>query len=226
MKLEAMDVSRTSSVVSLDAALAPGFRLPADLRAGQRRSHLDTASALIGLALTGALACLLFLLNPFFNPGPVFYRQMRMGQGGRRFMMWKFRTMTHGDNASPRAAGAPVEADRITRLGAILRRTRLDEVPNFINVWNGDMALVGPRPDIWEHSLVYSGSVRHYAQRFRVKPGITGLAQVRSGYADTTRAVERKARLDLFYVERASVALDTYIVFRTVWVMLTGFGAK
>lgn len=226
MKLDSVDVSAASSVVSLDAALSPGGRLPADLRYGQRRSDLDTVAAMAGLFITGVLACLLFVLNPVFNPGPVFYKQIRMGQGGRRFLMWKFRTMAPADPHAFRSPHGPVEAERVTLLGCLLRKTRLDEMPNFINVWNGDMSLVGPRPDMWEHSLIYSGTVRGYAQRFRVKPGITGLAQVRGGYADNPRAVQRKARFDRFYVRNASAGLDLYILIRTVWVMLTGFGAK
>jgi lipopolysaccharide/colanic/teichoic acid biosynthesis glycosyltransferase len=181
--------------------------------------------ALVGIALTAIFALFLLILNPFFNPGPVFYRQERMGAGGKAFSLWKFRTMSPS-SVKARAPEAPVEAHRITPLGAILRKTRVDEIPNFINVWLGDMSVIGPRPDAFDHSVAYLGTIPGYAARFQVRPGITGLAQVRNGYADNSRAIQRKARLDRFYVERYSVLLDIYIVWMTVRVMMSGFGAK
>lgn len=224
MKLEAIDVSGASSVVP-----ASGLAHSAgDVQAGprDRRGALDIVAALIGMTLALFVAAILLVLNPFFNPGPLLFRQVRMGRGGRRFMMWKFRTMAPLTTADVRAADAPLEHHRITPLGRWLRKTRIDELPNFVNVWRGEMSVIGPRPDAWEHATIYSATVRDYAQRFRVRPGITGLAQVRGGYADTLRAVERKARFDRFYVENWSPALDLYIVGRTLWVMVSGFGAK
>ncbi|MDJ1017529.1 MAG: sugar transferase [Paracoccaceae bacterium] len=185
----------------------------------------DVAMAITGVLLTGVLAALLLLLNPLFNPGPVFYRQARMGAGGSVFHVWKFRTMRPGTGAV-RAPDAPVERDRITPLGAILRITRLDEVPNFINVLTGEMRVIGPRPEAVHHAAAFLASVPGYADRFQVKPGITGLAQVRGGYAEGGRAVERKARFDRYYVRKGSAALDFYILWRTCRVMVTGFGAK
>ena len=185
----------------------------------------DKSLAFAGIVLTALLAVCLFILNPLFNPGPVFYRQERMGEGGKAFSLWKFRTMTPG-SIKARAHDAPLEAHRITPLGSILRRTRIDEIPNFINVWRGDMRVIGPRPDAFDHSVAYLGTVPGYATRFQVRPGITGLAQVQNGYADSKRAIQRKARLDRFYVEKQSILLDFYIVRKTARVMYSGFGAK
>lgn len=186
---------------------------------------VDTLSALLALPLIAGVSVVLLVLNPFFNPGPLFYRQERMGLGGKRFRMWKFRTMVPCDTMV-RGAHDPVEDDRITPLGRILRRLRIDELPNFVNVLRGEMSLVGPRPDAWEHASRYIDTVPYYHDRFRVRPGITGLAQIRSGYADNWRAVERKARLDRHYVRRSRGRLELYIILATMTVVLTGAGAK
>lgn len=185
----------------------------------------DVGFSLLALPMIFIAALVLLVINPFFNRGPLFFRQERMGLGGRKIMLWKFRTMT-GPTSTLRHVDAPLEHERITRLGRILRRTRIDELPNFINVLSGEMSLVGPRPDAWDHAVAHIDDTRYYCDRFRVLPGITGLAQVRGGYADDRRATERKARLDRFYVRRSRIKLDLLIIFQTVRVLVTGFGAK
>ncbi len=189
------------------------------------KRSVDLLFSLAVLPIVGMVAAGLVVVNPFLNPGPVFYRQTRMGMGGRRFTMWKFRTMTPAAEAV-RAFEAPVEEDRIPALGRFMRTTRIDEFPNVINILRGEMTLIGPRPDAWEHAIRGIDEIPYYRDRFRVKPGITGLAQVRTGYADTTRAMQRKARLDRFYVHRSQIGLDLRIMRETVRVMCTGFGAK
>ena len=171
------------------------------------------------------LCVALIILNPFVNPGPLFFRQERMGQGGRPFIMWKFRTMTVSNDAA-RPHDAPLEHDRITVLGHLLRKTRMDELPNMINIMKGDMSLVGPRPDAIEHARAYWSEIPYYKKRFAAKPGITGLAQVRSGYADTKRAVMLKAKHDSFYIDRASLLLDLHIIWCTIGVVIRGTGAR
>lgn len=185
----------------------------------------DKFVALLFMPLLLLVAAALLLVNPFLNPGPVFFRQERMGLDRKPFIMWKFRTMAPADE-EVRAHDAPVEQERITPLGAILRRTRVDELPNFINVLKGEMSVIGPRPDAYAHAARFVYTIPYYADRFRVRPGITGLAQVQGGYAETTRAVQRKARFDHFYVKASDIRMDLYIAARTVKVMLTGFGAK
>ena len=165
------------------------------------------------------------VFNPLFNRGPLFFRQERLGLGMQPFKMWKFRTMTI-DAVSVRGHDDGVEQHRVTRLGRILRKLRLDEVPNFINVMIGEMSVIGPRPDMADHARAYTLTVPRYRERFRVKPGITGLAQVRHGYAENTDAVLRKARNDQIYIDRANVSLDLNIVWQTVKVMRSGFGAR
>ena len=180
---------------------------------------LATMPSLILIALA------LLLLNPLFNRGPLFYVQDRMGLGGTRFRIIKFRTMTPSVEKE-RAAHERLEEDRITPLGRLLRRTRIDELPNIINVLKGDMSVVGPRPEFFAHAIAFIATVPRYRDRFQVRPGITGLAQVCGGYADTQRAVLRKARLDSFYVRKHRAMLDLCIIFRTPAIMLSGFGAR
>jgi lipopolysaccharide/colanic/teichoic acid biosynthesis glycosyltransferase len=185
----------------------------------------DKGFALAAMPVVALLSLVLLALNPFFNPGPVFYVQDRMGLGGIRFRMIKFRSMVPcGD--IPRAAHDRLEEDRITPLGYFLRRTRIDELPNLINVLTGEMSVVGPRPDAFAHAIAYIRTIPRYRDRFRVRPGVTGLAQVCGGYADTERAIVRKARLDRFYVRKSRALLDLYVIWRTVVVMMTGYGAR
>lgn len=186
----------------------------------------DIFVSFFGLSAMALVAvALVMVLNPLFNPGPLFYRQVRMGQGGKRFEIWKFRTMDTGQPVL-RKADDDVEQSRITPLGKILRKYRIDELPNFINVLRSEMSLVGPRPDMVEHAMVFARDVPRYAERFRVKPGITGLAQVRQGYAAGVKATMRKARLDHIYVQRACFLLEMRIIALTVLVVLTGFRAR
>lgn len=185
----------------------------------------DYGFAVLALPLVGLTGGVLLILNPFFNRGPLFFRQERMGRGGKRFVMWKFRTMRPGGH-DVRPHDAPLEEDRITPLGALLRRTRLDELPNAFNILAGEMSLVGPRPEAYDHALEFIDSIPYYRDRFRVLPGITGLAQVRAGYADEESAVRRKARLDHHYVWKARLRLDARVLVATVAIVLFGTGAK
>jgi lipopolysaccharide/colanic/teichoic acid biosynthesis glycosyltransferase len=186
---------------------------------------LDVTFAILAAPAVFVVALALLVLNPIFNPGPLFFRQKRMGKDCSSFRMWKFRTML-SSTVDVRSHDAPLDRHRITRLGALLRKSRLDELPNLINVLRGEMALVGPRPDAWDHAIVYIRTIPFYDRRFSVLPGITGLAQVRSGYADDYKSVCRKARLDAIYVRSRSLRMDAGIVLATVVVMLTGFGAR
>lgn len=189
------------------------------------KKTFDMTFSLLALPIILVASLLLLLLNPFFNHGPLIFRQERMGFGGTKFMLWKFRTMTLAkENIRPH--DAPLEEDRIRTLGRFLRRSRIDELPNAFNILKGEMSLVGPRPEAWDHALHFIEVIPYYRDRFWVLPGITGLAQVRGGYADNPRAVERKARFDLFYVRKSRFKLDLYVIGQTFKVVLTGFGAK
>ncbi len=205
----------------------PNPRLRYLPRGISRKRFADLVMATCGLVATVVVAFGLVCLNPFFNSGPLFFRQDRMGLHGERFTMWKFRTMTAcPSGTSARPSLAPLESERITKLGNFLRRYRLDELPNFLNVLRGDMSVIGPRPDAWDHALHYRVLVPLYKERFRVRPGITGLAQVQGGYADNANAIKRKARFDHYYVKRRSFRLEVFIAWRTICIFFSGFGAR
>ena len=225
MKFDQIQAAAVAEPIFTEPSVRPAPMAPSTLQYRIFKRSVDLIFSLAVLPIIGMIAAVLIVVNPFLNPGPVFYRQTRMGLGGRRFTMWKFRTMTPAAEAV-RAFDAPVEEHRIPPLGRFLRITRIDEFPNVINILRGEMTLIGPRPDAWEHALRGIDEIPHYRDRFQVKPGITGLAQVRAGYADTRRAMQRKARLDRFYVHHLQIGLDLLIMRETVRVMCTGFGAK
>lgn len=185
----------------------------------------DKGFALLNLPIILLVSVVLLILNPFFNPGPLFFTQDRMGKGQVRFKMWKFRTMSVA-SGDKRSHDDPVETHRITPFAHALRKFRIDELPNFLNVLGGSMSLVGPRPDVWDYSTHYVRDIMYYNNRFQVRPGITGLAQIRGGYADSVTAIKRKARFDWFYVKNSRISLDLYIIWSTLYVICTGFGAK
>ena len=157
----------------------------------------------------------LFVVNPFFNPGPLFYAQKRMGRDCKPFRALKFRTMrvTTRDRRGP---DDPVDQRRITPLGQVLRRSRFDELPQILNVYRGDMSLIGPRPDYFRHAHHYMRAIPDYRARHMVRPGISGLAQIRHGYAEGLDATRRKTTADLDYIRNASLGLDLWIFWRTI----------
>ena len=150
------------------------------------------------------------------SPGPVYFRQKRTGYHGKEFQCLKFRTMKV--NATADSAQATKDDPRKTRLGEFLRRTSLDELPQFINVLRGEMSVVGPRPHMLKHTEDYSKLVDRYMLRHIVKPGITGWAQVNGyrGITDELWKMEKRVEYDVWYVENWSFLLDLKIVVRTV----------
>jgi Undecaprenyl-phosphate glucose phosphotransferase len=162
------------------------------------------------------------------SPGPVFFRQRRYGFNHRQFEVLKFRTMRH-ELSDPLAESLTRRDDpRVTRLGALLRRWSLDELPQFINVLRGDMSIVGPRPHALAAKaggILYQNAVQRYAARHRMKPGITGWAQVNGwrGATDTLRQIEQRVAHDLYYIENWSFAFDLKII---LWTLFRGFGGR
>ena len=192
------------------------------MAASKRLFDVAVAAALLALLLPLALG--LILLNPFVNPGPLIFRQERMGYRCRSFTAYKFRTMRvqHG---VVRGAFDALEQDRITPLGRFLRRTRIDELPQIINVLRGEMSMIGPRPDSYDHARIYLREVEGYHARHAVRPGISGLAQTQVGYVDGPDGIRRKVAADLHYIAHASFRLDLWISWRTLLVVLMRKGA-
>lgn len=154
------------------------------------------------------------------SPGPVFFRQKRYGLDGRQISVWKFRSMSVCENGS-KVTQAQKNDPRVTPLGAFLRKTSLDELPQLFNVLEGTMSLVGPRPHANVHNEEYRSLIKGYMLRHKVKPGITGLAQVNGwrGETDTLEKMQKRIECDHQYIREWSVMMDFKILLRTVWVV-------
>jgi lipopolysaccharide/colanic/teichoic acid biosynthesis glycosyltransferase len=184
---------------------------------GAAKRIFDFVAAAAALLVLSPFLVLVALLIQLESPGPVFFRQHRSGFRGRRFKILKFRTMTVVEGGSC-AVQAQRDDPRITRLGNLLRRTSIDELPQLINVLHGDMSLVGPRPHALAHDHAFCEAIGDYPLRFLARPGITGEAQVSGarGPTDAVEKIERRLRLDLLYVRGWSMRRDLAILARTV----------
>jgi exopolysaccharide biosynthesis polyprenyl glycosylphosphotransferase len=160
------------------------------------------------------------------GPGPILYRQTRVGEGGRLFEILKFRTMVQDAEQPGRPIWATRDDERVTTIGRFLRKTRLDELPQLWNVLRGDMSVVGPRPERPEFLSVLEDAVPHWTRRHLVKPGITGWAQVRVGYTSDTVTALDKLSHDLYYLKYRSLLLDVAIAAKTAAVIFSGSGSK
>jgi len=183
------------------------------------RRAFDVAAAACGLAISLPFVIPLSLLILVDDGRPVFFLQQRLGRNEIPFRLIKLRSMvrnagTLGDSWTDR------NDPRITRLGRVLRRFRLDELPQFVNVLAGDMSIIGPRPEQAQLASRFKELVPHYGWRFRVKPGVTGWAQVNYPYGVDEADAREKLQYDLFYLEERSVALDLRILLKTVYTML------
>lgn len=185
---------------------------------------VDVVAVALSAPLWLPLGCLVALAIKIDSTGPVLFSQIRTGWHGRPFRIWKFRTMRPEQNAQARFADAGDE--RITRLGRFLRKSRLDEIPQLVNVLLGHMSLIGPRPE--QHSFVndFAASIPSYPYRHLVRPGLTGWAQVMQGYAASEEETVVKLRYDLYYVSHYSPALDLLILVKTLKTIFTGQGAR
>jgi exopolysaccharide biosynthesis polyprenyl glycosylphosphotransferase len=178
----------------------------------------DVVSASIGLVLSAPLWPVIALLVRL-TPGPVIYRQTRVGEGGRHFTMFKFRTMLFGAE-SDRAAYTDVDDPRVTRVGRALRMLHLDELPQLWNVLRGDMSVVGPRPERPEFIPMLEEAVPFFSRRLLVKPGVTGWAQLRSDYASDAEGAADKLSYDLWYLRHRNLLVDLAICAKTVSAVL------
>lgn len=181
---------------------------------------LDISIALIGLIIFAPLLPVLALLIKFDSPGPVFYRQKRMGRAGKTFELIKLRSMVFDAEADGQAKWADKHDARVTKTGLFLRRTRLDELPQLLNVLAGDMSLIGPRPERPEFVAALQQEIPFYRTRLTVKPGLTGWAQVNYDYGRSVSDALEKLRYDLYYIKHQSLQLDLVILLKTIGILL------
>jgi exopolysaccharide biosynthesis polyprenyl glycosylphosphotransferase len=185
---------------------------------------MDIVFSLIILTLTLPITLIVALAIKIDSEGPVFFKQIRVGKDGKEFKIYKFRSMIKDAEKHTGPVWSTKDDPRITRVGKIIRKFRLDEIPQFINVLRGEMSLVGPRPERPYFVEKLSKEIPLYKRRLRVKPGITGWAQVKHKYDETIEDVKKKLQYDLYYIENISLRMDLKILFRTVFVVLFGKG--
>jgi sugar transferase (PEP-CTERM system associated) len=222
-------LERLSGKLSLDGLnpstliFTEGFRMSASQQLFRRLLSL-------AVSFTALVICLPFI--PFIilavhlsSPGPIFFSQTRVGQRGRPFTAYKFRTMRQ-DAESEGAVWATKDDPRVTWVGRFMRNTRLDEIPQLLNVLRGDMAFVGPRPERPEFVQWLSQEIPFYDLRHMIRPGITGWAQVRYRYGASLEETKRKLEFDLYYVKHQSIGIDLLIMFETIKTIILRRGAQ
>jgi len=189
------------------------------------RSGVHRLIAFAGVALSLPLVILTAILIKIDSRGPVFYKQERVGKNGRPFVLTKFRSMELDAEKS-----GPVWAnkgdDRVTRVGRIIRKTRVDEIPQFWNILRGEMNFVGPRPERPYFVAQLAQEIPYYEQRHLIAPGLTGWAQINYPYGASTEDARQKLQYDLFYIKNHSLLLDAIILFETIKIILFGRGAQ
>lgn len=211
----------TTFVEPVSTEIDDSLTSPAKIIWGKRLFDV-IISGIVVIFFLSWLIPILGLMIRLTSPGPILFIQLRTGRNGRPFRCLKFRTMTYEKDAQFRQA-TKYDA-RVTRIGQFLRKTNLDEMPQFINVLLGDMSVVGPRPHALQHDAEYWNTLPGYQSRYRVKPGITGMAQICGSRGETETILKMKQRVtyDLFYIRRRSIGLDCKICWKTVHKTLIG----
>ncbi len=214
-------VSQFSAVPSAIRVERTRFRLiwrfqhPVSVLKRLVKRMLDVSGSLSALILSSPILTLVALTVKLTSPGPILYRQVRVGRAGRSFTMYKFRSMRTDAEANGPVWSSGANDSRLTPIGGFLRHSHLDELPQLWNVLRGNMSLVGPRPERPHFVEQLHGLIPHYHHRHLVKPGITGLAQVYYRYDTSIADVKKKLRFDRLYVERVGLRLDLIIMLRT-----------
>jgi len=205
-------------------ALSEGFRRDRLILAAKRA--IDVVVSFLGLVLSAPLILLTATAIKLESRGPVFYRQERVGQNDRRFVLYKFRSMAEDAEAKLGPVWASECDPRVTRVGAIIRKLRIDEIPQMINVLKGEMSFVGPRPERAYFVERLKQNIPYYDLRHSVKPGITGWAQISYRYGDSEQDAVEKLQYDLYYIKHMSPIFDLQIIFESLKVIMLGSGAR
>ncbi|MBI5563148.1 MAG: sugar transferase [Deltaproteobacteria bacterium] len=185
---------------------------------------IDLIISAIGIAVTLPLLPLAALAIKLDSPGPVFYSQTRVGRGGKPFRVWKLRTMVR-DADKNNVHWTTANDSRVTRMGSFLRKVRVDEFPQFLNILKGEMTLIGPRPEAASLVELYTREIPFYAERHMVTPGATGWAQINYRYGNSIEDAREKLKYDLYYIKHRNLVLDLVILLKTIRTVATGRGA-
>ena len=183
----------------------------------------DISLSLLLLPLLFIIIIILPCINYFSNSGRLFFIQERMGKNCEVFHAIKFRTMVPTKEIT-RKYDDPIETNRIKFFGKFLRKSHIDELPQILNVLKGDMSLIGPRPDYYIHALEYLKSVKGYRGRHDIRPGITGLSQIRLGYAEGLEATAKKVSIDNYYIQNVGYIVELKIIVNTIITIIRGIG--
>jgi sugar transferase (PEP-CTERM system associated) len=205
-------------------ALSEGFRRDRLILAAKR--VIDVLVSFLGLILSAPLALVTAIAIKSESSGPIFYRQKRVGQNEKCFILFKFRSMAEGAEDQVGPVWAAENDPRVTRVGAIIRKLRIDEIPQMINVLKGEMSFVGPRPERAYFVEQLKQTIPYYDLRHSVKPGITGWAQISYQYGDSEQDAIEKLQYDLYYIKHMSPVFDLQIIFESIKVILFGWGAR
>lgn len=203
---------------------SPGFQVSRFLLVYKRIFSLVISA--IAIVVAFPLMALIAIAIRLDSPGPAIFKQKRVGEGGTIFTLYKFRTMLDGADRDGNHKPAEATDNRFTRVGRWLRRSRLDELPQLFNIVRGDMYFVGPRPFVPNQEQECLEKIPHYSQRWAVKPGATGWAQINRGYNATIEDNVEKLAYDLFYIKNMSVGLDLLILFKTTKTLILGRGSR
>lgn len=217
--------SSTTQVSSISEHFSDSSIIPNTWYDGLKRT-IDLVGAAFLLVLLAPVMVVVILAVRLTSKGPAVYTQKRLTAGGRVFTMYKFRSMFIDAETRTGAVWASSDDPRVTNIGKFLRVSRLDELPQLLNVLMGDMSLIGPRPERPELAEQLAKELPDFNRRMEVKAGLTGLAQTMSGYASSVRSYKRKLALDLIYINNRCLMLDLKIALKTILVILTGAGAR
>ncbi len=187
---------------------------------------LDMISSVVLCIIASPVILLTALLVKLTSKGPILYSQTRVGKDGKHFEIYKFRTMKIDAEKETGPVWAAANDNRLTSIGGFLRKAHIDELPQIINVFKGDMSLIGPRPERPVFVTQFKEAIPGYEERLSIKPGITGLAQVWHRYDETIEDVKKKLKYDLLYIKKMCLWSDINITLRTIRVILTGEGAR
>lgn len=218
-----------TGMVQLEHLSENSFGTLSPVSAFMNAKHLlDWLTAACALVLLVPLLLLIAVLIRLDSPGPAIFRQTRVGYRGRFFTVYKFRTMVAAAPITSALAAAKTQTEdkRVTRIGGFMRRSRIDELPQLLNIIKGEMSWIGPRPEARVLSEWYESEIPFYRYRHIVRPGLTGWAQVNQGHVAEVEDVRNKLYLDFYYIKNFSLWIDLLIVARTIHTIFTGFGAK